>query len=240
MLLIITDALVGAGLVLFKMVAENTSLARAFWMSGHLMNTFLLLAALAMTAWLASGGERARLSGHGILGAMFRISLVGMLILGVSGAVTALGDTLFPARSLAEGLAKYPSPTAQILLPLRILHPVIAIVVGVCLTFAALLARVRRPGAWTKRLSAALLALILIQMGAGALNVALMAPAWLQLMHLLLSDLVWIALVLLMAAAMPQASVSKEALIRSTPDAQIGKLEEALKNYPALTGSREG
>jgi heme A synthase len=194
------------------MVAQNASLARAFWMSGHLINTFLLLAALALTAWWASGGEGVRLSNQGIIRAVCGAAILGMLILGVSGAVTALGDTLFPARSLAEGLEKFSSPTAHILLPLRILHPVIAMVVGVGLLLAAIFARARRPGAWTKRLSSALIVLVLIQLGAGALNVKLLAPTWMQLVHLLLSDLVWMALVLLTAAAMPQNSESGEAV----------------------------
>ncbi len=240
LLFIITEALVGAGLVLFRMVAQNASLARAFWMSGHLVNTFLLLAALALTAWWASGGERAPVKGPGVIGAVWGAALIGMLILGVSGAVTALGDTLFPASSLAEGLQKYASPTAQVLLPLRILHPVIAITVGIYLTMAALLARARRPGAWTKRLSTALVALVVLQLGAGALNVKLMAPIWMQLVHLLLSDLVWIALVLLMTAAVAPAGAREEALRSSDPASRAGELEAALKNSPALTRSREG
>ena len=213
MFFIITEALVGAGLVLLKMVAQNESLARAFWMPGHLINTFLLLAALTLTAWIASGGESIRVSGQGSIGVMFTVAVIGLMILGVSGAVTALGDTLFPARSLAEGLQKFTSPTAQVLLPLRILHPVIAIAVGVCLTFAALLARARRGNTWTKRFSVMTVALVVIQLGAGLLNVKLLAPIWMQLVHLLLSDLVWMALILLMAAAMPQTLERKETAI---------------------------
>ncbi|MCB0131087.1 MAG: COX15/CtaA family protein, partial [Caldilineaceae bacterium] len=45
MFFMFTEALVGAGLVLFEYVAHNVSIARAYWMAGHLMNTFLLLAA---------------------------------------------------------------------------------------------------------------------------------------------------------------------------------------------------
>jgi len=240
LLFIITEALIGAGLVLFRMVAENASIARAFWMSGHLVNTFLLLAALTLTAWWASGGERARIRGQGTIIAVFVAALIGMLILGVSGAVTALGDTLFPASSLAEGLQKYSSPTAHILLPLRILHPVIAIAVGVYLIFVASIARSQRPGVWTKRLAVVLVALVLIQLGAGALNVKLLAPTWMQLVHLLLSDLVWIALMLLMTVALTPAEAREERLRSSVPAPRTEELEETLKKYPALTRSREG
>ncbi len=52
----------------------------------------------------------------------------------------------------------------------------------------------------TKNLARVLIALVLIQMGAGLLNVALLAPIWLQIIHLLLADAVWIVLVLLSAS----------------------------------------
>jgi heme A synthase len=94
---IITEALVGAGLVLFELVAYNTSLARAMVMALHLVNTFLLLGALTLTAWWGSGGRPLRLRGQGSLIWLLAIGLVGMLILGASGGVTALGDTLYPA-----------------------------------------------------------------------------------------------------------------------------------------------
>ena len=108
------------------------------------------------------------------------------------------------------------------------------------LTIAALLARARRPGVWIKRLSTALVMLVVLQLGAGALNVKLMAPIWMQLVHLLLSDLVWIALLLLMAVALAP-SFAPQGMLRpseSMPCAE--EVEEALKNYPALTRSQEG
>ena len=43
----ITEALVGAGLVLFELVAKNVSIARGLFMSVHLTNTLILLCAVA-------------------------------------------------------------------------------------------------------------------------------------------------------------------------------------------------
>jgi len=40
---LISEALVGAGLVRFELVADNDSMVRALVMSAHLINTFLLL-----------------------------------------------------------------------------------------------------------------------------------------------------------------------------------------------------
>src|SRR4029077_770352 len=57
----ILEALIGAGLVLLELVAGNTSLARAWWISGHLVNTFLLVGAMTLTAWWATDDARPRL-----------------------------------------------------------------------------------------------------------------------------------------------------------------------------------
>ena len=129
MALMLTEALVGAGLVLFEMVAQNQSIARAYWLSAHLLNTFALIASLALVPWLAQTGQRPRLAPLGREGRLLLAALLGTLLLGMTGAVTALGDTLFPAGSLAEGLRQDFSPTAHLLLRLRVLHPTLAVLV---------------------------------------------------------------------------------------------------------------
>ncbi len=101
---IITEGLVGAGLVLFELVAHNQSTARVYSMAAHLINTFLLLGALTLTAWWASGGRPIRLRDQGKTGWLLFGGFAMLMILGASGAITALGDTLFPAGSLVEGI----------------------------------------------------------------------------------------------------------------------------------------
>lgn len=204
MFFMLMEAAIGAGLVLFEMVAENKSIARALWMSAHLVNTFLLVGTLALMAWTATTGERLDVRGQGSINWVFAAAIVATLILGVSGAVSALGATLFPVTSLAEGLKQDLSPTAHILIRLRFFHPLIAIGVSGLLILTALFARAHRPGPGVKRWATALIALVLVQLGAGAVNLLLHAPVWLQLVHLLLSDLVWIALVLLGCGALQQ------------------------------------
>jgi len=206
MFFMITEALIGAGIVLFEYVAENKSMARALWMSAHLINTFLLMAMLSLTAWSASTGQRARLRGQGAINWFLAASVAGMLILGVSGAVTALGGTLFPVTSLAEGLKQDLSPTAHILIRLRFFHPFIALGVGAVLILTAMTVQAWRPGRWIKRFSTALIALVLGQLLAGLVNLLLHAPIWLQLVHLLLSNLVWIALILLAYTTLVQTA----------------------------------
>jgi heme A synthase len=204
MFLMLMEAAIGAGLVLFEYVAGNQSIARALWMSGHLINTFLLVAALSFVAWTATTGERFKLRGQGGINWLFAAAIIGTLMLGVSGAVTALGATLFPVTSLAEGLKQDLSPTAHVLIRLRFFHPFIAVAVSALLILTAWLVRAWRPGEWTKRLSTAIFTLVLVQLLAGLTNLLLHAPIWLQLVHLLLSDLIWIALVLLAFTALAQ------------------------------------
>src|SRR5690606_33978415 len=119
--LIIVEALLGAGLVLFELVADNDSVARAFAMVAHLVNTFILVGALAITAWWASGGRALRLSRHRTATVLAAVGLAALLLTGASGAIAALGDTLFPSRTLAEGFAADMSTTSHILLRLRVL-----------------------------------------------------------------------------------------------------------------------
>ena len=201
MLFMITEALIGAGLVVFQLVADNASIARALSIAAHLANTFLLLASLTLTAWWASGGEPFRLRGQGTLSGLLALGLIGLLVLGVSGAVTALGDTLFPVSSLAEGLRQDFSPTAHVLIRLRLLHPVIAVSVAFYLILVAALCNSSRYLVATRWLSLSLTVLLLVQLGAGLVNVALLAPVWMQLVHLFLADAIWIVLVLLTASA---------------------------------------
>ena len=198
---IILEALIGAWLVLAGLTADNDSIARAISMALHLINTFLLLAALALTAWWASGGESIRLRGQGLLVLGWFLALFATIIVGMSGAVTALGDTLFPSASLVEGFRADFSPTAHILIRARVLHPAIAVGSAV---FAVLLGRLiaaKRPDPRTQTFSTIQISLFIVQVFAGALNVALLAPVWMQLIHLGLAVSVWLALILLGASA---------------------------------------
>lgn len=204
LVLMLTEAAIGAGLVLLKYVEHNQSIGRAFWMAAHLINTFLLVGAQALTAWWAGGRSRLAFRGQGLAGALVVAGVAGVMLLGVSGAIAALGDTLFPASSLAEGFRQDLSETAHVLVRLRVLHPVLAVVMGaVVVAVATLLARLR-PSAEVRRGAALVGGLYALQLCAGLINLVLLAPVWMQLVHLLLADLVWIALVRLSAAGLAE------------------------------------
>ena len=195
--LLAVEALLGAGLVLFDYVAHNASIGRGLYLAAHLANTQMLLAALVMTAWTATHGKRTldRARIPGVLLAALPLAIA----LSMTGAVAALGDTLFPARSLQAGFAQDFSPAAHFLLRVRTVHPALAVLVGIFLLYAASSAVRARPSAAVKRMAAAVAALTLAQLAAGAVNVALLAPAWMQIAHLLLASVLWIALVVLAA-----------------------------------------
>ncbi len=195
LVLVVLEGLIGAGLVRLELVADNASLARAWWIAGHLVNTLILLGCLAATAWWAwRPPPLVRFKADKWVW-LFATGLLGMLLLGMSGAVAALGDTLFPAQSLQQGLQQDFSPAANQILRLRVFHPLIAVLVSL---FWLVLLALSFPGSVSpgRLLARGAFGLIVLQLFAGVINILLLAPIWMQLVHLLLADLIWIALVL--------------------------------------------
>lgn len=190
---LLVEALLGAGLVLFNYVDKNASLGRAAYLSLHLLNTLLLLGAMALTAWYSRGfRENAVRRPRFVIAALAIAALVS-----VTGAIAALGDTLYPARTLAEGFTQDFSPAAHILLRLRILHPGFAILAGAYFVgLSVIILRSKRPSL-TGKLAILTLVLALTQLSAGALNLLLLAPVGMQIVHLFLAYMLWISLVLL-------------------------------------------
>ncbi len=178
---------------------------RALGMSLHLINTFLLLGSTALTAWWASGGGASRLRRQGTLVLLLGLPLLAMIVVGMSGAVTALGDTLFPAASVVDGLAQDFSASAPLFVRLRTVHPILAVTTAVAVIFATGLVRALRPTRAVAISSKVAGVLAVTQVAVGLLDVVLRAPVAMQLIHLALADLVWIALVLTAVAALTEA-----------------------------------
>jgi len=206
----LTEGLVGAALVLFGEVGKNVSTGRVVVLSVHLVNTFLLLASLSLTAWVASrqlSADSHKAAPHpparskGLYIA-YAAGLLGAIVIAITGTIAALADTLFPARSLAESFRWDFSGATAPILHLRIIHPVIAILVGAYLLVLAVMT-LNSPGpAAAKRMARRLLGLVLLQFCFGAVNIALLTPVYMQVLHLLAADLIWIVLVLLTAEAL--------------------------------------
>src|ERR671916_146902 len=166
---IVTESLIGAGLVLLRLVGDNTSVERAVYLSVHLVNTFLLVAALALTAWWAERGvaERPRLREffRGRVG----VGVLGSLALGVSGAVAALGATLFSEGGGSSADVEGMSAAARLLFSLKnyMLHPALAVLVGAYLIYFALSALKGGGGLWARRWARWVVALVAVQFAAG-------------------------------------------------------------------------
>ncbi len=197
MLFMLSEAAVGAALVLLEMVASNASLARGGWMVLHLGNTFFLIATLALIVeWTGTEQTTSRLNLSA--GKPWFIGMTLMLIASAGGALSALGDTLFPVASLAQGWAQDFSAFSHLFLRLRLLHPAFAILCAGYLTYQV--AKRKRhanpPAAQAMRW---LMVCVHTQVLCGVINWLLLAPAWMQLVHLLIADLAWLSLVVLTA-----------------------------------------
>lgn len=193
-LLLFNEALLGALLVLFEHVAQDRSAGRVFFLCAHFGNTLLLLAALALTAhWLSEGRRRFSIVKDRAEIAVVVLGLLATMCIGITGSLAALGDTLFPATSLKASLVEDFS-SGNVLLRLRFLHPVVA---GIAATYVLwlILRTVKSPGRLRNQVMT-LAGVLIGQIGMGILNVLLLAPVWLQLVHLLVAELFWVLVVL--------------------------------------------
>jgi cytochrome c oxidase assembly protein subunit 15 len=229
-LLLLNEAFLGALLVKLNYVTANQSTGRIVLLSIHLGNTLLLMAALTLTARFLSTGQRwADLPLSRRLIGMIE-GLITTILVGITGSIAALGDTLFPAASLHASIAQDFATHSPVLLRLRLVHPALALIAAL---FALWLAT-RECYIWARqddsiesdpgkssidliraqyghrmRLANLLLILLVLQFALGIADVLLLAPAWLQLLHLLGADLFWIALVQLAAETIwPSAASS--------------------------------
>lgn len=203
---IVTEALVGAFLVKAELVADNASASRAVVMSLHLVNTCLLTTSMTLAAWTSTRRQRPVLSGSiAWIGAAV---LALVLLVAMSGSVTALGDTLFPLNpdgTVAQHLLEDQSPTAGLLQRARVVHPILAVIGALVLLYGILAISDRAPPANRMAVrghARIAIALVAAQVIAGAANIFLSAPGYLQLIHLGLFTVLWVELIVLLAAAL--------------------------------------
>lgn len=184
---LLVEAGLGALTVLWGLTGDNVTVARGLMVATHLVNSLLLVGALAGTVVYARAHPPRwpmGLSRQGGLVTVLGVGVVGMLVLMFSGGIAAMGNTMFPSESLAAGIAADFDPEAHPLIRLRILHPLIAVSVGVYLFVALGLAWWMKPVAEARRWAQALFGVYVAQLAVGTLNLALLAPVALQLLHL--------------------------------------------------------
>jgi len=198
------EAILGALLVKLGLTAQSQSPLRAPYLALHLTNTLLLLAALTLAAHMLSRSKGFMRNSVRLVAPAGAVAAVIMvLVIGVTGSLAALGDTLFPATSLGQALAQDFSSTSGWLVRWRWTHPTIAFVSSVFLIWL-LVRAAQQPltvkSYWdNRRLSVVVLLLLAAQYLLGFLDVFLLAPVWLQVAHLLGADVLWAALVVLTA-----------------------------------------
>jgi cytochrome c oxidase assembly protein subunit 15 len=214
------EALLGAALVLLDHVAQDKSAGRVFFLCLHFGNTLLLLATLSLTAaWLSNGSGSFTLIRNPREIVAIGMGLLATMLIGITGAVAALGDTLFPATSLRSSVMQDFSPGAPALLHYRLLHPVVAVITAGYILWV--IGRTSHQRGHLSKLAISLVVLLSAQLSIGILNVLLLTPVRLQILHLFFGDVFWIALVLASAdlVLVNARSACTEATVSSTAKA---------------------
>ncbi|WP_031499535.1 COX15/CtaA family protein [Bryobacter aggregatus] len=191
---LLLEGFIGAVLVKKELVANDASVNRAVVISLHLANTMLLMFCAVAAAVRAGAMQPKRSTARGLL----LVAIAALIITNMTGAVTALGDTLFPSQpafgpELVAKLRDDLSAGQHFLVRLRWIHPVIAAITGL-IVFAAMSIIHRRTAS---RWALAGMLLVLCQIGLGVMNIALSAPGWMQITHLLVAQTIWICAVVL-------------------------------------------
>ena len=191
---VVIEGLLGAGLVLTGNTAETLTPERPFWMAGHLVNTLILLTFLTLTARYGSGGKPLNFYVERKYLAAIVIGFAAILLVGITGSIAALSHMIFPSGTIAEGIEKDFSPTSNILLRLRLLHPITAILTSVFLIFlTGWLTKESGKERLVVRWSNVLSIMVLVQIAFGSLTLLTLAPIAMQLGHLLFVDVIWIS-----------------------------------------------
>lgn len=197
----IVEALVGAALVLLELVGNNDSLWRAVVMAVHLVNTLALLAAMVVSIWTVRRPKLHRLDwGFSGDGAWAYGGALVLAVVSAAGAVTALGDTLYPvAKVLEQGASG--AGSVHFLNTLRGVHPVMAVIGAAVLVWGAgRLADTESKGddrdaeiGPRTKMARIIVFLVILQVFLGLLNIVLSAPGWMQVLHLACANSIWIA-----------------------------------------------
>jgi cytochrome c oxidase assembly protein subunit 15 len=204
------EALLGAALVLLKHVGNDQSSGRLILLCLHFGNTLLLLATLSLTAnWLSNGSTTFTFVGKWQQASSIGVGLFATMVTGVTGAVTALTDTLFPSTSLASSLTQDVRFGTPALLRIRLIHPAVATIAACYVLWVIWRSRIGRNR--LSRSAIALIFLLFVQVGIGMTNVLLLTPIWVQIAHLFVADVLWILLALVSAGLVLEPAVTRAA-----------------------------
>lgn len=193
------EGLIGAVIVKFGLVTDNDSVARALVMAVHVISTYFLVGALAFTGLMASGYETPSYRRQSSVLMLLAVGFLGLMLLGVSGAISALGHQLKPVDNV---IAASLNPATHWMVRLQPLHPLLGVTIGVYLLFIGGLISHLRPSPQVRRAAKWVVGLYAFQIGVGLLNIFLKAPIPMQMFHLVMADVNFISLVVLGIAAL--------------------------------------
>ena len=186
--LLFIEIVLGALLVVFGWVEHDASIGRVIVDGIHLVNTFLLVGATALVAWFASGGRPFKIDlKRGRSDQLAVTGFVVILLIGISGAINSLADTLY----FDDAVIVEETPIANILVNIRGIHPALAIGGGIAVF---LIVRYLAQGAMglSHKLALVVQGTVWAQFVVGMLNIVLLTPMESQVVHLLLADVLWI------------------------------------------------
>jgi protoheme IX farnesyltransferase len=242
----VVSAFIGMLLVRFGWVVFDRSLGRAITMPIHLVNNLVLLAGLVWAQHRAAGGAISKWKGQGPLGQAFTMSVISVFLLCMTGALSAMGKTAFAVEkamtnNLTERIQMHIGEGAHWILRGGALHPLLATSFGIMLVLCVNLMMTRRPEPGVKKWGQYTIGIFLVQMAFGLVNLIVSAPWMMQLGHLLLALLNWMALIMtgvyaLRVTASDSAVVSPvETSVAASPRPALAGL---ISDYIALTKPR--
>ncbi len=194
LIFMITEALLGAKLVLFGLVGSNSSLFRTFAMSLHQINSLLLVGATAVFIF-SYDMISLNVDLKNFIGSFFKKNkfLLAMIVVAITGAWAALSTTLFPSQSLIDGFKSDFSNDSHFLLRLRLSHPILALsIIGY---FIVKFYRESQSSKLSQTLRIVYLQTSIVGATAllfGILTLLLLSPVWMKLSHLALAQFLWI------------------------------------------------
>lgn len=191
--LMITEALLGAILVLYGWVDQSTSYARVVSLGAHLVNTFLLLSAQACTVFFAARERNLSLSRVGAWRGLLALGFVLLAVSGMLGVVAALANMLHPSESLLAGLEADFSQESPLLIRLRIFHPMLSLLAASYLYWFTNFVVSKCAGTSLTRRARLVRNIVLGQLALGLITLLVGGPVLIKLLHLLVADLLVIA-----------------------------------------------
>jgi|GEM_PF-6020 len=195
----IVEGFIGAALVTYKLVTTNESVQRAGVMSFHVISTFFLVSSITLCAFLGSKNREITVKKQGAVGWMVTLSFVTVAIMGVTGAISALGHTLDPVANVLKAAA---NPHTFWMVRVQPIHPYIALAVGMFLLLVVTLISNLRPCLEVRRSGAILLGAYGTELIVGYINIYFQAPIWVQMVHLATADALVVALAWFSAEAL--------------------------------------